>query len=85
MEEKIQFFIPCKDGWREGFFIPVRNRLNHEIEREFLPIELKDSFLNSWQENIIFEDQFEDWYAEERNREVEARKSMVDETEEFDF
>ncbi|MBN1118781.1 MAG: hypothetical protein JXA77_16335 [Bacteroidales bacterium] len=57
---------PVKEPWREGFLIPVRNRLNNILEEEFLPVELKDNYLESWGEHIIFDDEFEDWYCSKK-------------------
>ena len=85
MEKEIQFFIPCSDVWRDGFYIPVRCRFNQKFEREFLPSELKDAFLNQWGENIIYEDEFADWYTEERNKEIDQRMKRIAREEENMF
>jgi hypothetical protein len=68
-EKNIIFFEPCPEIWREGYLIPVRNRLNHMIEREFLPEEYKSRFLETWGEKIIYDDIFIDWYYDQRKRE----------------
>jgi hypothetical protein len=61
-EKKIIFFEPCPELWREGYLIPVRNRLSNMLQREFLPLELKSRFLEQWGEKIIYDDLFIDWY-----------------------
>ena len=60
-------FIPCPETWREGFLIPVRNRLNNMLQKEFLPEEHKKKYLEHWGEKIIYDDQFIDWYCELKN------------------
>lgn len=57
-------FIPCPEPWREGYLIPVRNRLNNMLQNDFLPEEYKQEYLDYWGEKIIFDDQFVDWYCE---------------------
>lgn len=66
---KIIFFEPCPEPWRDGFLIPVRNRLNNMLQREFLPEEYKNQFIGEWGEKIIFDDQFIDWYYNLKKRE----------------
>jgi hypothetical protein len=68
-DKKIIFFEPCPETWREGFLIPVRNRLNNMLQREFLPVEYKNGFINSWGEKIIYDDQFVDWYYDLKKKE----------------
>lgn len=65
-EEKITGFYlkPNKEPWRKGYILPVRNRLNNLLEREYLPEEFKDKYLEDWGESIIYDDEFEDWYCE---------------------
>lgn len=85
MEKEIQFFIPCKDVWRDGSFIPVRCRFNQKIEREFLPSELKEAFLKNWGERIIYDDEFVDWYTEERKKESDLRMKRIAREEDNQF
>lgn len=66
MTGEMDFFIASKDIWRDGFFIPVRNSFNKKIEREFLPIELKQAYLNNWGETILSDQEFLDWYCREK-------------------
>lgn len=61
--EKLEF-ISCPESWRDGYLIPVRNRLNHMIQKEFLPEEYKQDYLEYWGEKIIYDDQFIDWYCD---------------------
>lgn len=61
--EKLEFFS-CPEPWRDGYLIPVRNRLNQMIQKEFLPEEYKQEYLEYWGEKIIYDDQFIDWYCE---------------------
>lgn len=65
MAEEIESleFIPCPEAWRDGFIIPVRNRLNNMLQSEFLPEEYKDEYLEKWGEKIIYDDLFLDWYC----------------------
>lgn len=78
MEKEIQFFIPCRDVWRKGYFIPVRCRFSQKIERDFLPSELKDVFLKKWGERIIFDDEFVEWYTIERKKETDSRMKRIE-------
>lgn len=57
------------ESWRNGYILPVRNRMNDLLENEFIPEELKDRYLKQWGENIIYDDQFVDWYCEMRKNE----------------
>lgn len=68
IKSKTFFLEPVKEPWREGYLIPVRNRLNNILEHEFLPEDLKEKYLSTWGQTIIFIDQFHDWYYEERKR-----------------
>lgn len=58
------FLKPNQETWRKGFILPVRNRLNNLLENEFIPEEYKDKYLETWGENIIYDDEFVDWYCE---------------------
>ncbi len=60
---------PAKETWRQGYIVPVRNRLNDMIEKEFLPIEFKDKYIERWGENIIYDDEFIDWYCDLKKEE----------------
>jgi hypothetical protein len=66
MELKRDFFEECPEHWRDGFLIPVRNRLGNMIERDFLPREFKADYIDKFGENVIYNDVFEDWYYEMR-------------------
>ena len=54
------------EPWRQGYILPVRNRMNDLLENEFLPEELREEYIKHWGENIIYDDQFIDWYCEMR-------------------
>ena len=58
------FLIPNKETWRKGYIFPVRSRLNNMLENEFIPEEFKDKYLEMWGEDIIYEDEFIEWYCE---------------------
>jgi hypothetical protein len=47
----------------EGYYIPVRNSYNNLIEREFIPVEAKEIFEQSFGEKVITDNEFMDWYA----------------------
>ena len=64
MQKGQDFFKECPEDWRDGFLIPVRNRLGNMIEREYLPRELKKPFLDKFGEEILYDDIFIDWYSE---------------------
>ena len=64
---KTDFFEECPESWRDGYLIPVRNRLGNMIEKEYLPKELKEAFLTKFGEKVIYDDIFTDWYYETRN------------------
>jgi hypothetical protein len=63
MKIKRDFFEGCPEEWRDGYLIPVRNRLGNMIEREYLPKEMKEAFFNQFGEKIIFDDDFVEWYV----------------------
>jgi hypothetical protein len=67
MKQVRDFFEACPEDWRDGYLIPVRNRLGNMVEREFLPQEMKDAFLKKFGENIIYDDVFLDWYCFNNN------------------
>ncbi len=71
MAKKIETleFIPCQEAWRDGFLIPVRNRLNNMLQSEFLPENFKDKYIEHWGEKIIYDDQFLDWYCKLKKEE----------------
>ncbi len=48
----------------EGYYIPVRNTFNNCIEREFIPIEAKDTFEKEFGDKVISDKEFLDWYTE---------------------
>ncbi|MBN2487119.1 MAG: hypothetical protein JXB34_14185 [Bacteroidales bacterium] len=68
-EKSKLFFDVCPEPWRDGYLIPVRNRLNNMIQREYIPEEYKIKYLNKWGEKVIFDDQFVDWYVGLKQRE----------------
>jgi hypothetical protein len=57
------FFEPCAETWRDGYLIPVRSRLGNKLQKEYLPSELKNQYIEKWGPNIIYDDQFLDWYC----------------------
>lgn len=59
----LNFFVPVSEPWREGYLVPVRNRLNNHIQREYIPSELKTPFSKKWGEEIIYDDVFLSWYC----------------------
>lgn len=71
-DDKIRgFFLePSQETWRKGYLLPVRNRLNDILEKDFIPEEYKDKYLEKWGENIIYDDEFIDWYCELRKNET---------------
>lgn len=48
----------------EGYYVPVRNTMNNDIEREFIPLEAKDLFENQFGQNVITDKEFLSWYTE---------------------
>ena len=67
MKKERVFFESIKEEWRDGYLIPVRNRLGNMIEKEFLPKEMKLAYINSFGEKIIFDDDFIEWYCDQKN------------------
>ena len=63
------YLEPCPEPWRDGFIIPVRSRLNNMLQKEFLPVEYKDSYIEKWGEKIIYDDQFINWYVDIKRNE----------------
>ncbi len=66
VKKDIVFFNPCPEIWRDGFLIPVRSRLGNKIQKEYLPHELKEKFIEKWGTSIIYDDQFLDWYCSQK-------------------
>ncbi len=64
MSKENTFFIECTEDWRDGFLIPVRNRLGEMIDREFIPIEYKDRYLTEFGETVLYDDVFIEWYCQ---------------------
>jgi len=62
------FFEKCAEEWRDGFLIPVRNRMGNMIEREYLPREMKDAYIEKFGEEVIYDDTFTDWYCEMKKK-----------------
>ncbi len=62
-------FEPCKEAWRDGYLIVVRNRLNNMLQNEFLPEEMKEDYIKDWGYNILYDDQFVDWYCKLKKKE----------------
>ncbi|MCG8700757.1 MAG: hypothetical protein MI922_22075 [Bacteroidales bacterium] len=77
MDKQIKFFIPNRETWRKGFFIPVRNRLNNMLERDFLPEDMKELYQEEWGEAILYDDEFIDWYSRIKKEAVLARERRV--------
>lgn len=62
-------FAPCPESWREGYLIPVRNRLSNMLQNEFLPEQLKEKYIEDLGNQIVYDDQFIDWYCEIKKNE----------------
>ena len=67
------FFIPNEEKWRKGYYIPVRNRFNNKIEKEFIEAGLKSMYENSFGKTIIYNDEFLDWYSAVKKEETDER------------
>jgi hypothetical protein len=63
MKQEMIFFKPYSKYGLEGYYIPVRNSFNNQIEREFLPMEAKELYQNTFGQDIITDQEFLDWYA----------------------
>lgn len=63
MKTELLFFQECREDWRDGYLIPVRNRLGNMIEREYLPQEMREAFVTKFGEEIVYDDDFTDWYC----------------------
>ncbi len=59
-----EFFLECSEDWRDGFLIPVRNRLGEMVEREFIPVDYKKEYLEQFGETIVYDDEFIEWYCQ---------------------
>lgn len=63
MKQAKEFFEDCPEQWRDGYLISVRSRLSNMLEREYLPKDMKNAYLDEFGEEIVFEDDFIDWYC----------------------
>jgi len=63
------FFSPCREDWRDGYLIYIRNNLNLKLQKDYLPAELKDRYIEEWGYNIINSEIFYDWYYNIRIKE----------------
>jgi hypothetical protein len=63
MKDNAVFFKPYNNYGLEGYYIPVRNTFNNHIEKEFIPMEAKDLYQNTFGEKIITDKEFLDWYS----------------------
>lgn len=63
MKKQEEFFLKCIEEWRDGYLIPVRNRMGNMIEREYLPSELREPFELKFKQTIIYDNDFLDWYC----------------------
>lgn len=63
-------YTPCIEPWRDGFIIPVRNRLNNMLQNEFLPVEYKEKYTEDWGDALIYDDVFTDWYCDLKKKEL---------------
>jgi hypothetical protein len=64
MKQVIIFYKPFKKYGLEGYYIPVRNSFNNQIENEFIPLKAKDLFEAKYGQKIISDQEFLDWYSE---------------------
>jgi hypothetical protein len=48
----------------EGYYVPVRNTFNNNIEQEFIPLKAKEIYEKKFGERIITDQEFLDWYTE---------------------
>lgn len=48
----------------EGYYIPVRNTFNNNIEREFIPVEAKELFEEKFGDKVVSDRDFLNWYTE---------------------
>ena len=63
MQAKI-FFKPYNKLGFEGYYIPVRNSFNNQIEKEFIPLKAKEIFELKYGQKIISDQEFLNWYSE---------------------
>lgn len=63
MKAARSFFEKCPEDWRDGYLIPVRNRMGNMLERDYLPRELKEKYLEKFGEEVIYDDDFTEWYC----------------------
>lgn len=68
MKTELIFFQECPEDWRDGYLIPVRNRLGNMIEREYLPHEMKEAYVSKFGEEVAYDDDFTDWYCSMKKR-----------------
>jgi hypothetical protein len=64
MKQGIIFFKPFSKYGLEGYYIPVRNSFNNQLEEEFIPLKAKELFEAAYGQKIITDEEFLDWYSE---------------------
>jgi len=62
--KKKPFFEKCDVWWWNGYYIEVRNPLNHALEKRHLTNEEKEIYEKEFGEKIITKPEFEDWIIE---------------------
>jgi hypothetical protein len=64
MKKEMNYYKLYSKYGLEGYYIPVRNTFNNNIEREFIPLKAKDFFEKKFGERLITDQEFLDWYTE---------------------
>jgi hypothetical protein len=64
MKKSAIFFVPYSKQGLEGYYIPVRNTFNNQLEKEFIPTKAKSFYEERYGEKIISDKEFLDWYSE---------------------
>lgn len=54
----------CKESWRNGYMITVRNKYNLCYQKKFLPEKMKNAYVEKFGDIIIFNDEYDDWYCD---------------------
>jgi len=62
------FFKEANLWWGNYYYVPVRVRFNNKIDYRLIPEELKVIYEKKFGEKILFDDQFDDWYIEEKSK-----------------
>lgn len=58
----------CKNFWRDGYFVIVKNKYSMRQKYRFIPSYMVDSYNRLFGDNIIHDEDFINWYCQNINQ-----------------